>query len=687
VLAPFPEVARAAMDSGLVLAPSTLSSPPPWDGRTTPGGFDPDFLAVGRGAKSVVDFWVERAIDDATRPVTTGVVERTWLDDVPALFRHEVLRDPGYAIAWWNLHERPLATTEDGTLTAAGSPARFMHLAGYEPDQPWLLRADRSDRTPVLLSQRPELRALCDAYQAELLAEGSAPMAYGFASFPDGTPITASMRGLFRASLAASDAGDVPPHPFGPDRGAAFRSWLRSPGSPAEAHSGFNRLTMWVWSSRVDLQIAFPHPLSEHADGYRGWCRTHGVTDAGLPDWALPGPPTAIEPPVDEFGVNLAGYLTGELGLGEMGRVVHAALRHADIPVASVVEELSLARLVGTGLAAPDTVGEPRFPVSVIAVNADFTNAVLANHPALGHQRYRIGLWAWELEDFPEAHRAAFGLVDEVWTVSEFCRTSIAAHATVPVRVFPVPVADPGVPHRPSRPPGTPTRFLFAFDYNSTGGRKNPWGLVAAFRRAFPDRADVRLVIKAHNAHTNVAAAERLRYLVADDPRIELIERFLSPAELDELYATSDAYVSLHRSEGFGLTLAEAMIRGLPAIATDYSGSAEFVTAETGWLVPHTMVEVGPGWPPYQADARWAEPDTDAAARAMRAVVDDPEQACGRGLAGREHLLRTRSMDAAGDWLRVRLAEAHQTWQRTHRPERTGLTRRVARRALRELRR
>jgi glycosyltransferase involved in cell wall biosynthesis len=434
-----------------------------------------------------------------------------------------------------------------------------------------------------------------------------------------------------------------------------------------------------VWSGRLDLQIAFPRPLAEHAEGYRQWCHRHGVTNGPLPAWALPGPPVRVEPPTDEFGVNLAGYLTGELGLGEMGRVVHAALRHADIPVASVIEDHSLAESVGTGLAAPDTVGLPRFPVSVIAVNADFTELLLANHPAVGHERYRIGLWAWELEDFPEAYQSAFGLVDEVWTVSEFCRRSIAAHASVPVRVFPVPVADPGVP-RQDDDVATPTRFLFAFDYNSTGGRKNPWGLVTAFQRAFPGRDDVRLVIKAHNTATNAAAAERLRCLVVDDARIELVERFLDPAELDELYATSHAYVSLHRSEGFGLTLAEAMIRGLPVIATDYSGSREFVTAATGWLIPHTMVDVGAGWPPYPAEARWADPDLDAAALAMRTVADDPAQARLRGRAAREHLLRTRSMDAAADWLRTRLTEAHQTWRARQRP---GLARRVARRVRR----
>src|SRR5207245_2460266 len=111
------------------------------------------------------------------------------------------------------------------------------------------------------------------------------------------------------------------------------------------------------------------------------------------------------------------------------------------------------------------------------------------------------------------------------------------------------------------------------------GARKNPWGLIDAFRRAFPDRDDVRLVIKAINGELNPHAAERVRVAVADDPRIELLERYLTVQELHDLYEGSTCYVSLHRSEGFGLTVAEAMARGMPVISTDYSGTKEFMDA------------------------------------------------------------------------------------------------------------
>jgi glycosyltransferase involved in cell wall biosynthesis len=259
----------------------------------------------------------------------------------------------------------------------------------------------------------------------------------------------------------------------------------------------------------------------------------------------------------------------------------------------------------------------------------------------------------------------------------------------VPVKVIPVPVPDRGESARPA--PGAPVRFLFVFDFNSTGQRKNATGLVTAFQRAFPGRDDVELVIKATNGALHPSQAERLRLMVRGDARIRLLERYLSVAELDELYRHSHAYVSLHRSEGFGLTVAEAMIRSLPVICTDYSGTAEFVDDSVGWPIPYRMVEVGEDVRPYHADGHWAEPDLDAAAAAMREIADNPAEAARRGKAAREHLVHSRSVAAAAEWMRAELTAAYQAWQPEPEPEpppkpATGL-RRVARGGVRRLRR
>ncbi|MFJ1762741.1 glycosyltransferase [Amycolatopsis sp. NPDC088138] len=683
VFAPFDDLTAKAAEHDIVLAPRVLA-PVPQDGLE-PGrepadrAFHEDFVAVGKGARPFLIAWADglRYAPMAPPSVPSPPVEH-FFDRVPALYRHVVTRDPGVAAGFWNLHERKLAERPDGTVTAGGAALRFLNFHGFDPEQPWLLSTQCPVRPRVVLSTEPVLRGLCGGYAEALTEAGHTgeEVPYGFGRLRDGTPLTRPMRTLYRdtwlrahraattpAQFAPTVVDEIPPPPFGDDHGAAFREWLCGPGSPMARSAGLSRLALWLWAGRIDLQTAFREPQHEDGPAFRQWCATHGVDEGLLPGWALPAEPPPVTGPVDEFGVNVAGYLTAELGLGEMGRIVHRVVAEAGVPVVSVVEARSLSAAVRTALAAPDTVKRPRFPVSILAVNSDYTRLLLDSHPELGHRRYRIGLWAWELEDFPTTMRGGLDLVDEVWALSDFTRRAIEPHSTVPVKTFPMPVPDPGKPARIPRRPGDPVRFLFAFDFNSTGQRKNPWGAVAAFQRAFPGRDDVRLVVKATNGHLHAAAVERLRYVIGDDKRIDLLEAYLSVEELGNLYASSDAYVSLHRSEGFGLTVAEAMVRGLAVIATDYSSTTEFFHDGTGWPIPHGMIEVGEGWPPYQPEAVWADPDLDAAAKAMREVADDPEEARRRGEAARAHVLRTRSMASAAAWAETQLRAAYETWR------------------------
>ncbi|TWE13824.1 FkbM family methyltransferase [Prauserella muralis] len=672
VFAPMPELAELAAEHGIVLTPH-FTAPLPRDGKEPDdavimgtGIFNLGFVAVGPGSGGFLDFWAGRLRQDAiVAPERQLFTDQRWVDQVPALFRHTIITDPGFNVAYWNLHERDIARAADGTVTAGGRPLRFFHFSGYRPERPWLLTFHCARKPRVLLSENPELRRLCDDYGAALKAAGYAEtldaVPYGFATFGDGTPLPQGCRRLFRDGwIEAERKGKpVPPHAYGADGGAALRSWLASPADHAQAAAGLNRLALAVWASRTDLQLAFPHPTGSDSPAFRVWCENSGVAEDVLPEWAMPVPPPVPQEPVEDFGVNILGYLTAELGLGEMGRIVHDAIVRGGVDVVSVLEERAVSNR--TGIERPATTGTPRFGVSLLAVNADQTRIALANHPDVVHDRYRIGLWAWELEDFPEWQHEAFEMVDEVWTISEFCREAFAAHASVPVKTIPVPVRDPGATARPRRA-GEPVRFLFAFDFNSVAQRKNPWGAVEAFRRAFGERDDVRLVLKTINGDLHPQAAERLRVAVAGDDRIELIERYLSVAELADLYATSDCYVSLHRSEGFGLTVAEAMARGMPVISTAYSSTTEFLDERTGWPIPYSLVTVGKDCHPYHPEALWADPDLHAAAEAMRQVADEPEVAAARGAAAREHILRTRSMEAASEWLCTELRRAHETW-------------------------
>lgn len=682
VFAPFPEVAELAAEHGIVLTPHVLR-PMPRDGLRpseadimASGVFNLGFIAVSRDAAAFLDFWAERLRQDAiSAPAEQLFTDQRWVDNVPALFRHTVVTDPGFNVAYWNAYQRPLDRDGDGVLTAAGQPLRFYHFSGYRPEKPWLLSTHCTDKPRVLLSENPVLARLCADYRRELLEAGYAEtlesVPYRWNDLPDGTRLPPSLRRMFRqAWVRAEKRGeDPPPTPFDDVAPGAFLDWATGPADGGQASAGMNRWAISVWQARADLRQAFGDPLGADAEAFRQWCATSGVREGELHPMAVPtGPrPSAVAAVEDTAGVNLLGYLTAELGVGEMGRLVHDAVRASRLPFATVVEEEMVGNRTRHPLPDGAAVGAPRFPVSVLCVNADMTPAMLRRYPQLADDRYVIGMWSWELAEFPEWMRGAFELVDEVWTISEFCRASIAAHSPVPVHTFPVPVPDPlgGVEPPLRNSSQRATRFLFVFDHHSVLARKNPVGLVRAFQQAFPGAEDVELVIKSINGAEHAADQERLRAAVAGDQRIELAESYLDRDDVRALFASVDCYVSPHRSEGFGLTVAEAMAHGLPVIATGYSGTAEFLTEDTGWVLPYRMVPVGPGQHPYPPTAVWAEPDLEAAARAMREVAADPAGARVRGLAARRHVLSTRTAAEASRWVAERVGAAHEGWRRT----------------------
>jgi glycosyltransferase involved in cell wall biosynthesis len=206
------------------------------------------------------------------------------------------------------------------------------------------------------------------------------------------------------------------------------------------------------------------------------------------------------------------------------------------------------------------------------------------------------------------------------------------------------------------RPPARPTPylreqlglpegfvFLFCYDYFSVMARKNPLDLLDAYTRAFAPDDGASLVLKSINGHRRPLELDRLRQAVGDRPDVVILDRFMDPARVQGLIELSDCFVSLHRSEGFGLNIAAAMAAGRPVVATGYSGNMDFMDERSAFLVPYDLVPVGADNDPYPADAMWAQPDLDAAALAMRRVFDDPGEATERADRGRELVLDRQS--------------------------------------------
>jgi glycosyltransferase involved in cell wall biosynthesis/SAM-dependent methyltransferase len=397
---------------------------------------------------------------------------------------------------------------------------------------------------------------------------------------------------------------------------------------------------------------------------YAHWILGDGVKQAGIPHELLPrlkeiAAAVPSSAPAQELtaGVNVAGYFRAELGIGEAARLLVGALRAQGVPYATTTYGATISRqqhvfydLRPHGAA---------YDINVVCVNADSARQFAQDIGEMFFAgRHTAGFWFWEVERFPSVMHAAFDVVDEVWTATDFVASAVRAAGRKPVFTVPLPVVVPVVPKGMTRDQlGLPDRFTFLqiFDFSSIMERKNPHGLIEAFTRAFSPNEGPLLVLKAINGERWINERERLRAAAGNRSDIVIIDTYFSPEEKNALLQLCDCYVSLHRSEGLGLTMAEAMALGRPVIATGYSGNLHFMTPANSYLVNYVMSKVPAGCDPYPETASWAEPDLDQAAQFMREVYERPAGARTRAERGRVDVLQHHNLQSSGAAIAARL--------------------------------
>lgn len=375
-----------------------------------------------------------------------------------------------------------------------------------------------------------------------------------------------------------------------------------------------------------------------------------------------------IPPSTGKPGVNVVGYLRSETGVGEAARTLVRALRRAGHPVACTsVHSPDGARQDDHSLGPLDDA--PVHDISLFCVNASEVPSVRHElGPAFFSTRHNVGMWFWELERFP-AGEPALGAFQEIWTASRFVQRAISDVAAVPVVNVRLPVTPPPASANPRAQFGLPDDrriVLFVFDALSVVERKNPLALVDAYERAFGRRSQTALlVVKASRLDLFPDARADVREAVSSVGGV-LIDRYLDRAGLAALFHACDVYVSLHRSEGFGLTLAEAMAIGKPVVATAYSGNLDFMTASNSLLVRHGLTRVGEGQGPYPASSVWADPDVDHAAECLARLVEDRPAAATLGRRGASDIAATHGLDTVGALLSARVSaiQAHRAARR-----------------------
>lgn len=375
----------------------------------------------------------------------------------------------------------------------------------------------------------------------------------------------------------------------------------------------------------------------------------------GWPGWAHQVLATAGQAPAP--WLNVCGPLRDASGVGEAARALLRALDAAGVMHSRAV-------MPGAGAGRETSATEPALYGSVDP--AASANLLVANADArisaelwFGDQflagQSRIAVWMWETERLPARFREAAAGLDAIIAPSRFVAQAIRATVDVPVHVVPLP------PDFDALARAAPDRARFSvpenafvlgyfFDANSVLERKNPAAVIDAFRMAFGGREDACLVLKVNSPPVGDYDYARLVQRAAG-LNVTWIEDTLSRQDTYALMASLDAYVSLHRAEGFGLTLAEAMALGKPCIATGYSGNLDFMDGHCALLVRHRRITTRRPHGAYPAGSRWSEPSIEDAARHMRELREDPEHRARIGNAARAHVLRVLDPVAVGQRL------------------------------------
>jgi glycosyltransferase involved in cell wall biosynthesis len=602
-------------------------------------------------------YWKERLRRDAIIDVGKMLfTDQRWIDFIDC-FPHIVLRDPSCNVAYWNLWGRSVAQA-NGTVLVDGVPLKIFHFSGFNPQTPEVLSVHQGDRPRVLLSEHPILAELCQSYAKKLLADGYLEhqlIRYGWSNTDTGLHMDQMLRLIWRSALIDADqtGRPPPPGPFEADGGLAFAEWVQDSASG----SGVSRYEYALWSQHVDLQQAFPNCLYNYhsAAGFSEWMATSTLDERAVnarqqlyPLRRTPrGPAQVSRAPLP--GLNILGYLGAETGVGQAGRLF---IKSAGVVgLAANTQSSVLMR----GPASSDTArpgnADWTYDTNVFCMNADVLEANIDSLPraALQHRR-NASVWFWEAELFPDKWLPALDMVDEVWAPTRFIADALERTGRGRIRNLPFPFPIPAWPSSVTRADlGLPDGFLvlFTFDWESVRERKNPDGLIEAYCRAFSPDDESHLVIKSINGQHHWKELEALKLSVTR-PDIHIIDAMWPWRHVKAAIEHCDCYASLHRSEGLGLGMGEAMALAKPVVASAWSGNLDFMDADTAHLIPVTLIPIPESTPVYSGCGRWADPDLDAAAMALRQVHDDPRGAAALGQRARGHMAANRSLEVTG---------------------------------------
>ncbi|MCC2617226.1 glycosyltransferase [Aestuariibacter halophilus] len=677
-------------------------------------------LANNTETMKLVKWWQRKLYKECVVDISRGLfVDQKWMDMVPSLFDGVyICRDEGWNVAYWNLNHRDVVEKQN-EFFVNGQPLMFFHFSGYSIEAKTLSkhqnRFAKADKGPALV----KLCEIYNECLLKHGIDEFKSIPYAFSQFADGTNVPDASRRLIKDDPAfdaidffdpkdcqkvhdflnqcvggrssnaigisrlahalwssRDDLKNAFPDVLGADS-TSFVEWLCH-AAPKEA----NFADVYIEGMRKDLETWRDKNASQNTDynsslfsGLIRFAWSHRQLlplslrlklGAGVANWAFKkaysAPQQALHVEGAEYGLNLIGYVHAESGVGEAARSSIRGINSAQIPHCIVDYRVGNISRMGE-VVDGNLVDEMLYGVNLIHVNADQSKIV---RESLGENKfsdkYNIGYWYWELPEFPEMFDFAFDQVDEIWVATTYTQHALEQKTSKPVRLIRPNVSvdiDSDIDLSAFSLPNEAFTFFHMSDVLSMHQRKNPLGVINAFTRAFQGKPEenVRLLLKISNLERQPELQKAVRAAIAKDTRIELIEGYLDRPTLNAILFNIDCYVSLHRAEGFGLPIAEAMCLGKPVIATMWSGNADFMTEANSLPIKFELTTLETTIGPYEKGQVWAEPCLDDAADKMINIANNRAIANALGEQAAKDIAEQYSPKASGEAIKARLNE------------------------------
>lgn len=649
--------------------------------------------------------WLDRTLRKKGyyRPHEGFFGDQKWLDLLPSFCETlGILKKPGWNASYWNLHERPL-TKKGSTYFADGDPIAFFHFSGFRPHDPSVISTHQNRYT---IDEQPVFAMLADEYRKELLADGYdewSKKSYGFNAFENGVTIS----NVIRRAYEEIDGRKRFPYPHLSGVGS-FQEWLNfkyRKNSPA------TNLHMSIWRLSLEARGRFPDPMGKDFGAFALWILKERKRELALDPLftnilsIVPKLPRRaprvwlknilalrhvfepyqifcrlvkkiigkemfykLKPKVEHHfgyayfrlqktpsrpeGITLVSAASGENGIAHGAREFMKVFQKLGIPSEHVDSRTAPGR--------QDLVSPLRkkmwYDKTILAGGANEIDSIIHQTEfVIGPNQRMIAYLPWESNILPEGFADGLNQFSEVWTPSTFSKNMLEKHIKPLVSV---------VPHCIDVQKVEPIQLeqfgciknvftcLYIFDFHSHVQRKNPEAVLRAFLKAFGNDTSAQLLIVATHGKDFPTELAALRSRIKNSPQVFLHTSWTPKHEsILGLMQASDCYLSLHRSEGFGLTIAESLALGVPTVATNFGGCTDFLSEQTGWLVPYSTVKLHEPIGPYPAGTLWAEADISAAAETLRFIKEHPAEAKKKALAGAAYMKEHFSVEAVAKHL------------------------------------